>query len=262
MKRYFKLYLAFIKNCLIREIEFRSHFILHNLIGIIWAVLTMATFIFIYQHIDVVNGWTLEEMLLLTATWFLFDRIFDGFFEINFRRFTPTVTRGWLDYILTRPISAQFYVSFRRFSFTTIFSNLSMVAVIVYLLIKYFWPVSLLNILSFIILFTAGMAIVYSLWFSSLLLVFWLGRVGNIEHLFRPVYQISRIPINITGPVLKPLFTYFLPLAFVATLPVTNLISNITPGLIVYGIFISITFLWLSHRLWLFALKYYSSASS
>ncbi|MBU1322577.1 hypothetical protein KKE75_00790, partial [Patescibacteria group bacterium] len=84
MKRYFKLYLAFFKNCLIREMEFRSHFILQNLISLAWALVIMVTFLFIYQQVSVVNGWTLEMMLLLTAVYFLIDRIFDSFFEINF----------------------------------------------------------------------------------------------------------------------------------------------------------------------------------
>lgn len=242
--------------------EFRAHFVLYNLVGFIWAIITMLSFIFIFSHIDTVNGWTLPQILLLNATWHLFDRIFDSFFDINFQRFTSTVTKGWLDYILTRPLSAQFYISLRRFSFGTIFSNLSMILLIGYLLKQYFLPVSFINILAYIFMLIIGLVIVYSLWFSTLLLVFWLGRVDNINHLFRPIYQITRIPIDITGPFLKPIFTYVLPLAFVATLPVKSLIDNFNPGLIIYGLAIALIFLYLSHNLWRFALKHYSSASS
>ena len=106
MKRYFKLYLSFIKNCLIREMEFRSNFIWHNLVSLIWAVVVMLVFFFIYQQVNTVNGWTMEAVLLLTAVYFLVDRIFDSFFEINFDNFVPLVNTGQLDLILIKPASS------------------------------------------------------------------------------------------------------------------------------------------------------------
>ncbi|PJA21193.1 hypothetical protein COX59_04740 [Candidatus Beckwithbacteria bacterium CG_4_10_14_0_2_um_filter_47_25] len=141
MKRYFKLYLSFIKNCLIREMEFRSNFIWHNLVSLIWAVVVMLVFFFIYQQVNTVNGWTMEAVLLLTAVYFLVDRIFDSFFEINFDNFVPLVNTGQLDLILIKPASSQFFVSLRHFSFAMIFSNLTMAGAIIYLSLTYFSPI-------------------------------------------------------------------------------------------------------------------------
>ena len=261
MKRYLKLYWAFFKNCLIREMEFRSHFILNNVITFIWAIIVMMVFFFIYRYVDVVNGWTLEKMLLLTAVYFLVDRIFDSFFEINFGNFITIVNTGQLDLILVKPVNSQFVVSLRQFSFAMVFSNLTMLLTIIYLCQRYFWPISFLQIFTFIILILASVVITYSLWFMSLLPIFWWGRVDNIQHLFRPVHQLCRIPIDVTGKF-RLFLTYVMPLAFVATIPAKSLIGNLSLGLVVYGVFAAAFLLWLSHRLWQFALKHYSSASS
>jgi len=86
--------------------------------------------------------------------------------------------------------------------------------------------------------------------------------VDNIQHLFRPFHQLTRIPIDITGKVLRPLFTFVIPLAFVATIPAQALIGKLSPWLVVYGVGAAAFLLWLSHRLWNFALRHYTSASS
>lgn len=241
--------------------EFRSHFILNNAITFIWAIIVMMVFFFIYRYVDVVNGWTLEKMLLLTAIYFLVDRIFDSFFEINFGNFVTLVNTGNLDLVLTKPVNSQFVVSLRHFSFAMIFSNLTMIGVIIYLALTYFSPIYWWQVVSFLVLLVCSVVITYSLWFITLLPVFWWGRIDNIQHLFRPFHQLCRIPIDVMGKF-RLFLTYVIPLAFVATIPAQSLIGKLSPWLIIYGIFAAVFLLWLSHRLWLFALRHYSSASS
>lgn len=241
--------------------EFRGNFILHNLISLIWAIVVMLVFFFIYQQVNTVNGWTMEEVLLLTAVYFLVDRIFDSLFEINFNNFVPLVNTGQLDLILIKPASSQFFVSLRQFSFAMIFSNLAMAGVIIYLALTYFSPIYWWQVVGFLVLLACSVVITYSLWFMTLLPVFWWGRVDNIQHLFRPFHQLCRVPIDVVGRF-KPFLTFVIPLAFVATVPARVITKTVSPWLIVYGIFAAVFLLWLSHRLWLFALRHYTSASS
>lgn len=261
MRRYLKLYRGIFINCLIREMEFRSHFILNNLISFAWSMVVMLTFFFIYQHVDAVSGWQVQEMLLLTAIYFLVDRIFDSFFEINFNNFIALVNNGDLDGVLLKPVSSQFLVSLRRFSFSMLFSNLTMIGVIIYLSVTYFSPIYWWQVLIFLILLAASVIITYSLWFITMLPIFWWGRVDNLQHLFRPFHQLCQMPIEITGRF-KPLLTYIVPLAFVATVPAESLIGRLNYALVFYGVAAAAGLLWLSHRLWQWALGYYTSASS
>jgi len=261
MKRYLKLYWSFFKNCLIREMEFRSHFFLINFISLSWAICFLLVYFFIYQHVDSVQGWTLEQVLLLTAIYFFIDRIFDSFFEINFDNFINLVNQGDLDLVLTKPVSSQFIVSLRHFSFSMVFSNIAMIGVIVYLCRLYFWPLSGWVIINFLMLIICAIVITYSLWFITLLPVFWWGRARNLNEFFRPIHQLGRVPIDVTGK-LKPFLTYVIPLAFISTIPAQALIGRLSIHLVFYGVFVAGFLLWLSHRLWRFSLKHYTSASS
>ncbi|MEK7513304.1 MAG: ABC-2 family transporter protein [Patescibacteria group bacterium] len=262
MIRYLKLYRAFFINCLVREMEFRAHFFLSNLISISWSAVFLLTYFFIFRQTSSVNGWTLEQMLLLTAIYFLADRVYDSFLEMNFEDFVNLVNTGRLDLILTKPVNSQFIVSLRRFSFSFTISSLMMFGLLVYLVVHYFWPLPLINLLVGLLIFIAGLVISYSLWFMTLLPVFWWGRVDNIQHLFRPFHQLSRIPIDITGRFIQPLFTFIFPLAFIATVPTQALTGQLNWPLIGYGVFAAALLFYLSHRLWNFALRHYTSASS
>ncbi len=260
-KRYFKLYLAFFKNCLIREMEFKSHFIIQNILSVCWAIVVLVTFLFIYNHVSSVNGWDLPSMLLLTAIYFLVDRIFDSVFEINLWDLTALVNTGNLDGVLIKPASSQFIVSLRRFSFSMFFSNLAMIGLVVYLILNYYSPISIIQIISFILLIILSVLITYSLWFITCLPVFWLGRVDNIHHLFRPFHQLTRVPIDVFGKF-KMFLTYIVPLAFISTIPAKAIIGNLSYQLVFYGIIITTILLILSNKLWRFSLKHYTSASS
>ena len=262
MIRYLKMYRSFVGNCLIREMEFRWHFILYSLINLIWMVLALMTFVFIYGHVSLIGSWTLPQMLLLTATFYFFDRVFDTLFEINFSRLNHMVNQGELDLVLTKPVSGQFLVSLRYFSFASLFGAISMLGLIIWLIARYFWPLAPGELLIYALLLCFGLVIIYSWWFSTLLLVFWLGNIDNIHQLFRPIYEVVRIPIDITGPILKPLLTFVIPLAFVATVPVQVFTRGANYYMLLYGLVVAAASLWLSHRLWLFALKHYTSASS
>lgn len=261
IKRYSKLYLAFFKNCLVREMEFRSHFFIQNIISTSWSFVVLVTFLFIYNHVNSVNGWDLQSVLLLTAIYFLVDRIFDSIFELNLWDLTTQVNTGSLDGVLVKPASSQFIVSLRRFSFSMFFSNLTMIGLIIYLTLKHYSSISMIQIISFLILLLISIIITYSLWFMTCIPVFWLGRTDNIHHLFRPFHQLGRVPIDVTGKF-KMFFTYVVPIAFISTIPAQSIIGNLSYWLLLYGTVISIVLLLLSNKLWRFALKHYTSASS
>ncbi len=262
MKRYLRLYYSFIKNCLSREMEFRAHFIFSNLISLSWSLFFALVFFIIYQHIDTVNGWTLPQMLLLVAIYFFSDRLFSSFFEINFRNLIQLINTGQLDFVLTKPVSSQFIVSLRRISFSYLLSAVTMIGLIIYLISRYFWPIPLINLISFIIIFCCGVLITYALWFMSLMPSFWWGKVENLNYLFSPFHQITRIPTDIAGPIFRRFLTYILPLAFVATIPAKTLIGSVNFPLLLYGLIMAIVLIWSSNQLWRFALKHYTSASS
>jgi len=62
--------------------------------------------------------------------------------------------------------------------------------------------------------------------------------------------------------LLRALFTFALPLAFVATVPTRALLGVFDPLFAGYGLALALGLLWLSHWWWNVALRRYASASS
>ena len=59
----------------------------------------------------------------------------------------------------------------------------------------------------------------YALWFMSVTLVLWTGRIQNISMVMGPIIEMARVPSDVFRGVAKPLMMYVLPVAAIATLP-------------------------------------------
>lgn len=261
-KRYLKLYFYFFKASLIREGQFRFNFYLTSLTNFLWGLVYLILYKFIFGYITEVGGWHYENLLVLAATFLLVNSLAKAFFELNFTKFAYRIYYGDLDLILTKPLSSQFYISLREFSFRPFLRFLMACGVLIMVISNNQIKIGLSNIILFLFLIILSLILIYSLWFLTLTLVFWLGNVENIYELFHPFLRFTVIPLDILPKFLKSFFFFIFPLIFITTIPVKTLFGLISWPAIIYGIFISFFLLFLSHKLWNFALKHYSSASS
>jgi len=262
MSRYLKLYTAFLKINLKRELQYRAHFFLDNLITIIWSCLLVLYYIFIYRYTAAVRGWRLEQVLVLTGFYLVFNSIFKSLIEQNFAQFTRIIYRGELDYILVKPVNSQFLISLSRFSLRSFLRLFGGLAILIWGIVAAKLKISVLIIFLSLGMFAIGQIIVYSLWFMSLLLAFRLGNIENLYYFFMSIFQTTRLPINLYPHIGELIFTFVLPLIFVATIPAQALWQPISGLIIIYGIVVAVVLLWLSHYLWQLALRSYTSASS
>jgi ABC-2 type transport system permease protein len=90
----------------------------------------------------------------------------------------------------------------------------------------------------------------------------WLVRVENLWVLSDVFVQVARFPTDIFDQILRRLFTYILPIAFLATIPTKTLLGKLEPGFIIFATFWALGFFLFSRFFWRFALKSYASASS
>lgn len=198
----------------------------------------------------------------MAATFLVINSLTKVFFSHNFKKLASLVYYGELDLVLVKPLSSQFYVSLREFSWHTLLRFLMGCSVLLVVATSSKIEISFLNFALFLAMLVFSIVIVYSLWFMSLNLVFWLGNISNIYEFFHPILRLTVIPLDILPPILKHFFFFVFPLAFVITIPVKTLLGLISWPTVFYGIFISLFLLFLSHKVWQFNLKHYSSASS
>ena len=120
--------------------------------------------------------------------------------------------------------------------------------------------------LSFLILFLiticCSICILYSLWFFISTTTIWFVKTWNAIEVLRSFLYIGRFPLSSFSFSLRIFFSVFIPIAFITTIP-----SEVFLGLSVFWkilleIIVATIFLINSRKFWLFALKFYTSASS
>lgn len=262
LRRYARVYVASVRNCLVREMEFRGNFLFTTIASLSWATLSMVLSGLVFGNVREVAGWDLDRMFLLTGTYLLVWGLASSLFERNMAKLSDLVNRGELDFVLMKPMSSQFLVSTRYVDFTDLpgaFVGLGFVLVGLQRLGLRPGP---LEVGLYLLLIVCALLSVYALWFMTVTFTLWTGRIQNIAFLFMPFVSLARVPSDVFRGLAWPLVTFALPIALIATLPSKALLGVLEPGMAPYQVGLTCALLWASHRFWNYSLTRYSSASS
>jgi ABC-2 type transport system permease protein len=118
------------------------------------------------------------------------------------------------------------------------------------------------RIAMFATMLVSAVIMVYSLWLMMSSLAFWFVRIDNVTELFYAFYEAGRYPVTIYRGFVRGLLTFIVPIAFVTTYPASALLGRLDSATAWMGIIFAIVLLISSNRIWNFAVRYYSSASS
>ena len=260
--RYLTIYLAFVRSCLIREMAFRGHFFLLAFSNMAWTLLSLAFAGFLFSNVRSVAGWDLNGMIVLTGTFSLVLGLLDGLFETNMSRLSEQINRGELDYVLIKPISSQFYVSTRYINFNELPAVLISLGTVSAGIARLDRTPSIADVFVYALFVACALFTFYGLWFSSVTLALWTGRINNIAYLILPIADLGRMPSDIYGGVFRVVFTFILPVALISTIPARSLLGAFEPWMLVYALCASASAVLFSSWFWRFSLGRYTSASS
>lgn len=261
MGRAWRIYRTFVASSVARDIEFRANFIAKVLQNLVWMFFFVIVLMVIFSNTATIAGWTKGEALILAASCF----IIEGFVNLCFgslNELPEMVRRGTLDYVITRPIDTQYWISCRKFNFSSIGNvfagliilgvgmNVGHVHATVAQFLGYFFGLAI------------SLGIFYSLYLAFMSTAIWFVRVDNLWVLSSVVLDVARFPIDIFGIALRRTLTYIVPLAFIASVPATQLVRGFNVPILAVGLAFSAVALLASRSFWLFAARRYNSASS
>lgn len=202
-------------------------------------------------------------MRLLVGIARLADSVITFAFSPNMHRISGYILYGDMDFILLRPISAQFTATLRYIDVYQAPHMVINLGVILYALHQIQWVPSAAALIASGAMFGAGIAILYSLWLIIATSSFWLVRqASNVSELLGILLGAAQYPRRIFPEFLQFVFTFIVPLAFVAVSPAQALAGGPDPRYVAISALLAAAGLYLSHRFWVFATRYYASASS
>lgn len=262
LRFYLRLYRAFLRTSVVREMEFRANFWAKMFYNAIWLGFFLATLKIIYRHTESIAGWTEPEALVLASTLYFIDALISTFFYFGLSELPAMVRQGTLDFVLFKPVDSQFWISLRRINLDQLGSLAVSVLLGGYALFRLGYAPSLGNVAIYLAMVLTGVLIFYSFHFMMMTLSIWLVRVDNLWVLSEVFAQIGRFPTDVFDAVLRRVFTYVLPVAFLATIPSKALLGKASLGVLVFAVVWGVVFFVAGRVFWRFALRSYTSASS
>jgi ABC-2 type transport system permease protein len=261
-RRYLRLYGAVARYCLARDLEYRTNMVFNLFREGFYAGLQVMFVNLIYLNVKSVGDWSSDQMLVLMGSYTIVTNLTYCLFWETMTGLSSLVNTGELDLVLTKPVNGQFLVSIRRIAFMNLAPVTFGFVIVSYGISRLGVQPGLADILGYLVLCGCGVALCYAMWFSSVLLVFWTGRMQNIAAVFEPVVSMARVPTDVLRGPIRLAFTFVIPLAFAGTVPARALLGVGETWHLPFAIVAAIGAVFASNRLWNRALREYSSASS
>ncbi len=263
---YGRILARFWKNSLIREMTFRGHFVVNAVSELLWVVLLLIFVKVIFSKTPDIRGWNEHQYLFLMGTHLLVSSLFEAFFLGNLWRIGGLVRTGDLDFVLMRPASAQFLLSFERVDFAALANVPVGAALCVGAVVAQATTITSARVVLFLALIGVGVLILYSLLFMFAVTSIWLIRQTGIDHLWFYTVSLSRYPAEIyrrfAGGTLWFGLVFVAPVLMVTNLPANVMVRSFEPFMVGYVVASSFVLLGLSTVVFRVALRWYRSASS
>jgi len=236
--KYLAVFSTFMRNSLVREMTFRSHFIIESIAALSWPLMNLGFYklIFLYtREIGANTGWGEFEFYAFLSTTMIVNSMVQAFFMPNCEEFSEMIRTGGLDFALLKPIDTQFLVSLQRVSWsslTNLLLGLGLLAVSVYTLrTRASDPIEipLWTTIAYPIYVLCGVMILYSLMIALSAMSIWMGRNQSLYDFWFYITNFSRYPMEIYsgrwGTPLRIGFTFIIPVLVVINVPARLLVQ-------------------------------------
>jgi ABC-2 type transport system permease protein len=254
------------KYTLARELAFRGNFLVKVSVEVLWLSILLAFYATVFAKTSRVADWSENQYLFFVGSYFALNGLIECLFLENFNEFAELVRTGDLDFLLLRPVDAQFLISCRRVDWATAPNVLMGAAVMGIALWRMPWHFELYRVAAFLVTFTCGLLIAYSFMLVLTALSVWLVRNQTLMEMWWLFSSLARYPKQIfDGTGAAPLgfvFTFLLPILLVSNVPAVTMVRVMDWGMVGYTILATVVCLWASRRFFARALQSYRSASS
>jgi ABC-2 type transport system permease protein len=249
---YRRVLATFFRNSLLREMSFRSNFLITLVTRGFWFGVQIVMFNLIYRNVNQIKDWTREEYFGFMATGMLINSIVEAFFMPNCARFSELIRTGDLDFALLKPIDTQFLVSMEKMELAMISQIAFAGGLLVYSLTQAHHTVSVTEVIMYLLLIAAAVIFFYSLMIGLAATSIFFGRnQGLLDFWFYVT-------------IFRFCFSYVIPILLVVTVPARVLLGKaLEPSWLSLMTIVSavITFI-VARTVFHWSLRHYCSASS
>lgn len=259
---YLRIYRKILAQDLKSKMSYRADFIISTIGMIFTNIAGFVSFWILFKNFPSIDGWGYYEILFLYGFSLISLTPVQCLFDNNWSLRNYVYSGDFIKYCF-RPINLFFYYQSEVFDVKGLGQLAFGVGTLVYSWIKLglgFSPLMLLKVIVFLI--TASLVMI-ALQNAAAAICFWIVNSFYILDLTLKFKDYAKYPVTIFSPVFRFIFTFLMPIAFIAYYPsLVILRPDAVPLLSWLSPIFGLAFFYLSYKLWMFGAMKYSGTGS
>ena len=260
---YAHIYKMILLQDLKSKMSYRADFIVSTIGMLFTNISGFIAFWILFQNFPNIKGWTYYEMLFLYGFSMLAMTPVQCFFDNNWNLSRALYTGDFIKYCF-RPVNLFFYFMSEVFDIKGLGQFAFGIGTVIYTWNKLELPLTVGNITGLVIGVLAASLFMIALMNIAAATGFWLiGGTTSVMIFMFKFKDYARYPVTIFNGVFRFVFTFLIPIGFMAYYPSLYLIRPENPLLLTYLTpVLGVLFFWLSYRIWMRGAKQYSGTGS
>lgn len=266
--RYVRLWLSFARFGLVRELAFRTNFLVKLFVEVLWLSLLLVFYHTVFQQTSVVAEWSQGQYLFFVGCYFAVGGMLETLFLENCNQFADLVRTGDLDFYLLKPIDEQFLVTCRNVDWSCVANVLMGIGVMLAALPQIpDLELEVLQVGLFVVMFLCGVALAYGFLLLLTSASVWFMRNQSLFEMWWLFTTLMRYPreIFLRSGWAAPagfFFSFIVPVMLVTNVPAQIMVKALEPAFVAYTLLATAAVLIVSRWFFRYALRRYRSASS
>ena len=262
LKFYIDIYGKILVQDFKSKMSYRADFIISNIGMIISNLVGFVTFYILFSNFPSINGWTMYEMLFMYGFSLIALTPLQCFFDNNWNLRFHVRTGDFIKYCF-RPINIFFYFISEDFDVKGLGQLAFGVGTLVYAWKHLVIPVTVVTVGQTVLFLIAASLFMIAIMNFAAATCFWIQNSGYIMVIMFRFKDYAKYPATIFNKVFKLIFTFAIPIAFIAYYPsLVILRPENVPLLSWLSPLIGLAFFYLSYKFWVLGARKYDGTGS
>ncbi len=259
---YLRLFSLYFKLGILGELEYRANFFVQIFESLLSLLVALGGLVVVFSHTDALAEWLPSELVALVGVHLLLGGLLRFLISPSLSKFTQDIRTGNFDFILLKPVDAQFVSSVQRVEVWKLIDIALGITTISVGIFQLGGNVRFVDGLLFAGMLVAGVVIVYSFWIILATTAFWIIRADNIFQIFNALFVAGRWPVTIYPNWLRVILTFVVPVAFAVTVPAQGLIGRLDTNNTLLALAVAVGLFIVARLFWRRGLVSYAGASA
>lgn len=263
VKKHWSVYKSFFTMYLKSRLIYKADFVLGFISQFVSLVFSVAFISLLFTQVENLQGWTFNEILLLTGFSGLILNLHHVFFFALYRMGEDYIISGKMDRYFVRPLNMLFQVFARYIADDNISKFLANIFIIVYAWNQIGLALTPVKALYGLAAIVSGVMVIGSIFLVFGTTAFWTGRSQAVFWLFFRISDFRRYPYSIFSKPIKIILITLVPIAFTSFFPTTFLLGMAEwRTWQIASLVVGPVFYICAYQFWKFGLSRYTSTGS